>query len=92
MSIISPKNELQELLASRHLALPTYKTEGFAEHWACVVTVHWSDGESLTQRAEIVGKKKDAEQEAARKMLCIVRSKKSGCVDTRASAYQVGLT
>lgn len=72
------KSVLQEFFQGRQMKLPAYKTEGFAERWTSTVTVHWSNGELLVERAEWTGKKKEAEQEAARKMLQRIKTLEGG--------------
>lgn len=76
----SAKNELQELLQSRRLNFPVYNTESVglqhSQSHVCSVSVQWND-ECL--REEGRGKKrKDAEQDAARNMLRLIRNTKGG--------------
>ena len=75
------KNELQELLQGHQLQFPVYKTLGSAEQWTCTLTLRWRNGQDLMEKVEWRGRKKEAEQEAAKKMLQQIRNIEGGRQD-----------
>ncbi len=73
------KNALQELLQRRGLPVPTYSVGRVGPSHGPVftsqVTVKWKNGETLQAKGDGRKKIKEAEMEAARKMLEILRAK-----------------
>ncbi len=76
------KNELQELLQKRGLRLPEYDMEdstgpSHCPCFVCRVTVGWVKEQELVERGE-ASRKKEAQQNAASRMLQRIRALEGG--------------